>query len=89
MSMSRRKLISGEWLARARSVSPQQDLSQEYASVTDQYFDSFESCYPLLASAGPLLIDEARARGLDTEGRSQESIARELFARGFTHPKNI
>ncbi|HRT62435.1 MAG TPA: hypothetical protein P5551_08770 [Syntrophales bacterium] len=44
------------------------------------YFESFESCYPLLSEAGEMLIEEAVRRGIRVEGRSREEIARELFA---------
>jgi hypothetical protein len=44
------------------------------------YFESFESCYPLLSEAGEMLIEEAVRRGIRVEGRSREEIARDLFS---------
>lgn len=84
MDTSRRRLISGDWQNDTDDTSRQKSTSN-----AETYFDSFESCYPLLASAGPLIIEEARALGIDTEGKSREAIARELFERGFTHPKDV
>ena len=81
MDPSRRQLISGDWLKRAAAAANSDD-----ATVSQNYFDSFESCYPLLATAGPLLIDEAHALGIATEGKSREVIAREVFERGFRQP---
>ena len=43
------------------------------------YFDSFESCYPLLSEAGQLLVEEALKRGIEVEGKSKLEIAREIF----------
>ena len=43
------------------------------------YFDSFESCYPLLSEAGQLLVEEALKRGIKVEGKSKLEIAREIF----------
>lgn len=81
MSMLRRTLISGEWFK-----SPVDESKPNYTGTGQNYFDSFESCYALLATAGSLLIDDAHALGITTEGKSREAIARELFERGFTPP---
>ena len=45
------------------------------------YFASFESCQPLLADAGEFLYEEAARLGIETEGRTREDIAREIFSR--------
>ena len=47
----------------------------------DEYFDSFESCYPLLAEAGEVLMAEAARLGIETEGKDKPEIAGEIFAR--------
>jgi len=46
---------------------------------TADYFDSFDYCYPLIAEAGDMLLEEAEKRGIETRGRSKTDIARELF----------
>jgi hypothetical protein len=46
----------------------------------EDYFESFETCYPLLSEAGPLLMEEARRLGLQTEGKSRIEIAKEIFS---------
>lgn len=78
MDTSRRRLIMGSRRSR-----------DETATNLAHYFDSFDSCYPLIASAGSLLIEEAQAMGIDTKGKSKKAVARELFSRGFTHPKDV
>lgn len=83
MDPSRRKLISGDWLKRAVA-----DANSVDATTGQNYFDSFESCYPLLASAGSLLVDEALAKGIEPDGKSLEAVARELFERDFIYPNN-
>lgn len=45
-----------------------------------QYFDSPLHSYPLLNEMPlDMLIAEARAKGITTEGRSKNEIARDLF----------
>ncbi len=83
MGTSRRQLISGNWLKQASA-----DASLNGSTNDQSYFDSFESCYPMLATGGSLLIDEALAKGIDPQGKSLEAIARELFERDFIHPKD-
>lgn len=83
MDTSRRQLISGNWLKHATA-----DASLNGSSNDQSYFDSFESCYPMLATAGSLLTDEAFAKGIDLHGKSLEAVARELFERDFIHPKD-
>jgi hypothetical protein len=46
----------------------------------EDYFDSFEKCYPLLSEAGPLLMEEATKLGIQTEGKSKWEIAKEIFS---------
>ena len=48
---------------------------------SQDYFASFESCQPLLADAGEFLYEEAARLGIETEGRTREDIAREIFSR--------
>ncbi|MGM0655915.1 MAG: hypothetical protein ACQETR_11435 [Thermodesulfobacteriota bacterium] len=43
------------------------------------YFDSFDYCYPLIAEAGDMLLEEAEKRGIETRGKSKPEIARELY----------
>jgi hypothetical protein len=53
---------------------------KEDLTETEDYFESFETCYPLLSKAGPLLMEEARKLGLQTQGKSQLEIAKEIFS---------
>jgi hypothetical protein len=81
MDMQRRKFFAGYPLTllhvflRELSGSAQ----TQDRSMKDHYFDSFESCYPLLAEAGEMLMEEAQKRGINIEGKSEHDIARELF----------
>ncbi len=38
---------------------------------TPDYFQSFDTCYPLLSEAGELLMEEAVRMGIDTRGKRQ------------------
>ncbi len=48
------------------------------------YFNSFETCYPLLSESGELLMEEALKRGIDVKEKSKMDIAREIFSREET-----
>ncbi len=53
----------------------------------EEYFDSYESAYPLLNAAGQgMLREEAARHGIATDGKSDLEIAREIFARQ-AHPR--
>jgi len=50
---------------------------------TGDFFDSYEKCYALFAEM-PLedIVNAAKEKGIETEGRSKLEIARELFRSG-------
>ena len=54
---------------------------EEKREPSRDYFASFEYCHPLLADAGEFLYEEAARLGIETEGRTREDIAREIFSR--------
>jgi len=64
------KILNGSW-----------SHAEEERERSRDYFSSFESCQPLLAEAGELLYEEAARLGIETEGRTREDIAREIFSR--------
>lgn len=53
---------------------------EDHLEEKEDYFESFEKCYPLLSEAGELLMEEAAKQGIQTEGKSKLEIARELFS---------
>jgi hypothetical protein len=57
------------------SYKKEEDLEEK-----DDYFDSFEKCYPLLSEAGEMLMEEAHRKGIEIEGKSRLEIAREIFS---------
>jgi hypothetical protein len=54
--------------------------SRESIEKKEDYFDSFENCYPLLSEAGEMLMDEAIRQGIETKGKSKLEIAKEIFS---------
>jgi hypothetical protein len=54
--------------------------SSESIEKKEDYFDSFENCYPLLSEAGDLLMEEAVKQGIETKGKSKLEIAKEIFS---------
>jgi hypothetical protein len=55
---------------------------EEELGEKEDYFDSFEKCYPLLSEAGEMLMEEALRQGIEVEGKSRLEIAREIFSSG-------
>ena len=45
------------------------------------YFGSFAACHTLLAEIRPLMGAEVARLGIDTTGKTDQEIAREIFAR--------
>jgi hypothetical protein len=56
------------------------EVADSYEEKEEDYFESFEKCYPLVSEAGEMLIDEAIKHGIKTKGKSKLEIAREIFA---------
>jgi hypothetical protein len=53
---------------------------EDHLEEKEDYFESFEKCYPLLSEAGDLLFEEAIRLGISTRGKSKLEIAKEIFA---------
>ena len=57
----------------------------ETAGLNEQekkgYFDSFESCYPLLSEVSyEMMIQAAEQLGISTTGKNKLTLAREIYA---------
>ncbi|MEW6374325.1 MAG: hypothetical protein AB1502_00855 [Thermodesulfobacteriota bacterium] len=80
---SRRDFLTKDLLAQAiRFFSELADSykSKESIGKKENYFESFENCYPLLSEAGGLLLEEAIKQGIETKGKSKLEIAKEIFS---------
>lgn len=80
---SRRDFLTKDLLAQViRFFSELADSykSKESIEKKENYFESFENCYPLLSEAGGLLMEEAIKQGIDTKGKSKLEIAKEIFS---------
>lgn len=61
-------------------------LFAETAGLTENeekdYFESFSSCYPLLAEAPyDMLVDAANKLGISIEGKDKLTLAKEIFSK--------
>lgn len=57
----------------------------ETAGLTEEekkgYFDSFESCYPLLSEvSNDMMLQAADQLGIQTQGKDKITLAREIYA---------
>jgi hypothetical protein len=83
MDKSRREFLTRDLFTQAiRFFNGMADSysSKEPIEKKEGYFDSFETCYPLLSEAGGLLMEEAIRQGIETKGKSKLEIAREIFS---------
>jgi hypothetical protein len=83
MDKSRREFLTRDLFAQAIGFfngMADSYNSKEPIEEKEDYFDSFEKCYPLLSEAGGLLMEEAIKQGIETKGKSKLEIAREIFS---------
>jgi hypothetical protein len=83
MDKSRREFLTRDFFAQAiRFFNGMADSydSKEPIEKKEDYFGSFEKCYPLLSEAGGLLMEEAIRQGIETKGKSKLEIAKEIFS---------
>ncbi|MDI7260789.1 MAG: hypothetical protein QME90_12815 [Thermodesulfobacteriota bacterium] len=83
MDKSRRDFLTKDFFTEAiRFFNEMADSCESRESVEEKedYFESFEKCYPLLSEAGSLLMDEAIKQGIETKGKSKLEIAKEIFS---------
>jgi hypothetical protein len=78
MDRSRREFLKKDVFAEVSRLA--REVANSYEEKEEDYFDSFEKCYPLISEAGEMLMDEAIKQGIKTEGKSKMEIAREIFA---------
>jgi|ABPX01.1.fsa_nt_gi hypothetical protein len=71
---NRRDVLTGRAAAETLSARARRVLEGDF-------FDSFESASAFLAEAGPLLHETARGLGIDTAGKDDLTLAREIQAR--------
>jgi len=79
---NRRNFLSGDLIRALRELLDEvRNPSPESSAVAPDYFESFETCYPLLSEAGELLMEEAARLGIDVKGKDRVEIAKEIFSR--------
>ncbi len=55
--------------------------TSEIAKEKKDYFDSFESCYPLLSEVSyEMMVQAAKQLGISTENKDKLTLAREIYA---------
>ena len=86
MDPSRRNFFKKHCLGSAvKLISDVQKSFKEAASDTD-YFDSYETCYPLISEYSYFLEDEVKDLGIKTDGKSTLEIVEAVYEKkGRTH----
>ena len=83
MAMERRDFFTKAFPAYVYKVS---SAFIETAGLTEEaekdYFESFNSCYPLLNEAPyDMLVDAANKLGIPIEGKDKLTLAKEIFSK--------
>jgi len=78
MNKSRREFLKRDIFTQVFRCA--RELVDSFEGKEEDYFDSFEKCYPLLSEAGEMLMEEALRQGISVEGKSRLKIAREIFS---------
>lgn len=85
MGINRRDFFTGHWLSEALTKSTLGITEQETIPTKEEnnYFSSIETCYAFLSEV-PMedLLNEARKRGLPSDGLSKFELAKSLFSDG-------
>ena len=79
MESSKRRFFTSEVLRKAFKLAAEvQEAYQEGQSASD-YFESFESCYPLISEYAYFIEDEIKSLGIDTEGMNSKEITQMVY----------
>ena len=78
MDIRRRNFFTKTLLHKALSCVSETVQAYEQGQSEADYFDSFESAYPLISECYDFLEDEAKKLGIETKNKSKLQLAKEI-----------
>ena len=82
---SRRNFINDFFVKSAIKCVYEYRKAHDDAKNDLDYFDSFESAYPLISESYSFLEDEAERLGIDIKGMTKLEIVKEIYQRDKNH----
>ncbi len=81
MDRSRRHFFQKYCLRSAVKLIDEVNKSFKEGAADTDYFDSYESCYPLISEYSYFLDDEVKSLGIETTGKSKLQIVESVYGK--------
>jgi hypothetical protein len=81
MDNSRRRFFKNYCLGKTIDLISDVHKSFKRAASDSDYFESYESCYPLISEYAYFMEDEAEELGIETSNKDKREIVEEIFVK--------
>jgi hypothetical protein len=81
MDRARRSFLKNQFLGRAVKLIEDVTTSFKEAASDSDYFDSYETCYPLVSEYSYFLEDEVKELGIDASGKSNQELVETVYGK--------
>jgi hypothetical protein len=79
MEPTNRRFFTSEVLRKAFSLASEIKGAYKEGQHSSDYFESFESCYPLISEYAYFIDDEVKTLELDTHGMNSKEITQQVY----------
>lgn len=81
MDQTRRSFLRNQFLGKAVKLIDDVTTSFKEAASDSDYFESYETCYPLVSEYSYFLEDEVKELGIDASGKSKEELVKAVYGK--------
>ena len=81
MDRTRRSFLKNQFLGRAVKLIEDVTTSFKEAASDSDYFESYETCYPLVSEYSYFLEDEVKELGIDASGKSSQELVEAVYGK--------
>ena len=81
MDRTRRSFLKKQFLGRAVKLIEDVTTSFKEAASDTDYFESYETCYPLVSEYSYFLEDEVKELGIETSGKSKKELVEAVYGK--------
>lgn len=79
MEPSKHRFFTSEVLRKALGIASEIKEAYQEGQRSSEYFEPFESCYPLISEYAYFIDDEVKTLELDTDGMSPMKITQQVY----------